>query len=98
MIEYPSIAASAKAPQEFIKLFSGKVEIPRVIYTGNLSDQFINDVRENKYDVFEGVICKGTERSGAYRGNVWMAKIKTKAYFDKLYAKYGQEGVDKFGE
>lgn len=85
-------------PQEFIKLFDGKVEIPRVIYRGNLSDQFIKEIRENKYDLFEGVICKGTERSGAYRGGVWMCKIKTQKYFDLLKNRFGEEGLKQYGE
>lgn len=85
-------------PREFIKLFGGIVEIPRVIYEGNLTDQLIKDVREGKYDVFEGVVCKGLERSGAFRGGVWMAKIKTQKYFDALKARYGEEGVLKYGE
>jgi hypothetical protein len=85
-------------PQEFVKMFDQKVETPKVIYKGNLSDQLIKDVREGKYGVNEGVICKGTERSGAYRGNVWMAKIKTQAYLERVFARYGQEGLEKFGE
>lgn len=85
-------------PQEFVKMFEGKVKIPRVMYRGNLNDQLISDVRSGKYDVFEGLLCKGTERSGAFRGNVWMAKIKTQKYFDALRARYGEEGVTKYGE
>lgn len=85
-------------PQDFIKMFDGKVEIPRVIYRGNLNDQFIKEIRENKYDLFEGVICKGTERSGAYRGGVWMCKIKTQKYFDLLKNRFGEEGLKQYGE
>lgn len=85
-------------PQEFIKMFNGVVEIPRIIYKGNLNEKLIEDVRNNQYDVFEGVICKGTERSGAFRGNVWMAKIKTQKYFDKLKQTFGEEGLKKYGE
>lgn len=85
-------------PQEFIKMFEGKVEIPRVLYKGNLNEELIKDVRESKYDVFEGVICKGTERSGAYRGGVWMCKIKTQKYFDLLKNRFGEEGLKQYGE
>lgn len=85
-------------PQEFIKLCADKVETARVVYEGNLSDELIKDVREGKYDVFEGIVCKGREKTGAARGGVWMAKIKTQKYFDTLYSKYGQEGLDKYGE
>lgn len=83
-------------PQEFVKLFSGVTEIPRVIYEGNLNDQLITDVKKGKYDVAEGVICKGCERTGAARGNVWMAKIKTNAYWAKLKGKFGEDGFAKY--
>jgi hypothetical protein len=83
-------------PQEFVKIFSGTVEIPRVIYEGNLNDQLISDVRVGKYDVNEGVICKGRERTGAACGHVWMAKIKTQAYLDRLKAKFGEKEAEKY--
>jgi hypothetical protein len=85
-------------PKEFIKLTDGKMVIPRTIYEGNLTDQFIQDVRDGKYDVVEGVVCKGIQKTGAARGGVWMAKIKTKAYLDKLFNRYGEEGLQKYGE
>lgn len=85
-------------PQEFVKMFDGVVKIPRVIYRGNLNDELIKDVRASKYDVFEGVICKGTEKTGAAMGGVWMAKIKTQKYFDELNSKFGAEGIEKYGE
>lgn len=85
-------------PQEFLKLFEGVVEIPKVIYRGNFNESLIRDVRANKYNLSEGVICKGTERSGAYRGGVWMAKIKTQAYLDRVHTRFGAEGLRLYGE
>jgi len=84
-------------PKEFIKLF-GHLRIPAIIYDGNLNDQFIQDVREDKYCLNEGVVCKGTSPSGAFRGGMWMCKIKTQQYLDRLKAKFGEEGVKKYGE
>lgn len=83
-------------PQEFLKIIAPVVETPRVVYEGNLNDQLISDVKAGKYDVNEGVICKGRERTGAACGNVWMAKIKTDAYFAKLKGKFGEEGFKKY--
>ena len=92
-------------PQEFWAMTTkNEITIPKVIYQGNLNDQFIQDVRDGKYDqksasrVFEGVVCKGTERTGAHRGNVWMAKIKTNNYFNLLKGKFGEEEAKKYGE
>jgi len=85
-------------PHDFVKEYSSIIEIPRVIYEGNLSDEFIQDVRKGKYDVEEGVICKGRLTSGAFRGKVWMCKIKTQAYLDKIFGLYGEDGLNKYGE
>ena len=79
-------------PQDFVKLLSlTTIPTPRLIYTGTLGEDFIGAVRENRLDIElnEGVVCKGRERSGAYRGKVWMAKIKTSSYMDRLKARYG---------
>jgi hypothetical protein len=83
-------------PQEFRKIVAPHVPTPSIIYEGNLNDQFIADVKAGKYPVGEGVICKGRERTGASAGNVWMAKVKTDAYFAKLKEKFGEEGFKKY--
>lgn len=54
----------------------------------NLNDSLIESVRRNDFNLFEGVICKGTESVGNAVGGVWMCKIKTQSYFDLLKAKF----------
>jgi hypothetical protein len=83
-------------PKTFVKDFSGIIPIPNIIYEGKLNDEFIADVRANKFNLNEGVICKGTETSGAFCGNIWMCKIKTQDYFDRLKAK--QLDLNTYGE
>jgi hypothetical protein len=51
-----------------------------VVYEGKLTGQFAEDVRRGKYGVAEGVVCKG----GRGGPDVWMAKIKTYAYTERL--------------
>ena len=84
-------------PQDFHKRFSGVVRTSELAFTGNLSDQFIADVRAGNYGTGEGLVCKGTEKSGAYRGGVWMCKIKTQAYFDLLKKRFDKDW-EKYGE
>lgn len=62
-------------PKQFVKLFSQHDFCAKVIYEGNMNHEFINDVRTGKYDVYEGVICKGDN---------WNAKIKTIDYLARL--------------
>ncbi len=97
-------------PFDFIQIFQSLVKIPAVLYEGNMNDKFISDIREgvytpefhrltdNKFKLFEGVVCKGTQRRGDFSGNVWMCKIKTNEYFQALKNKWGEEGVKKYGE
>ncbi|MBW4615918.1 MAG: hypothetical protein KME21_22080 [Desmonostoc vinosum HA7617-LM4] len=65
--------------EQFLQDFS-HLNIARVVYRGKLTGKFIHDVREGKYDVTEGVICKG----GKDINNLWMVKIKTYSYLKKL--------------
>lgn len=86
-------------PIEFIKLMDiNDIDRPPIVYTGNLNDEFIADVRANIFSLKEGVICKGTTTNGAYRGKVWMCKIKTQSYLDSIIAKYGEAGLNLYGE
>ncbi len=66
-------------PEQFIADF-GDLNIARVVYRGKLTGRFTQDVREGKYDVAEGVVCKG----GSGGADLWMVKIKTNAYLERL--------------
>jgi hypothetical protein len=63
---------------EFVERF-GHLGIPRVVHRGELTREFIADVRAGKFGTGEGVVCKGGE--GHRR---WMAKVKTDAYLLRL--------------
>jgi len=97
-------------PLDFIKTFQSIVKIPPVLYIGNMNDQLIEQIRtgiytpefhkltDNKFKLFEGVVCKGTLTRGDFCGKVWMCKIKTNEYFQALRNRWGEEGVKKYGE
>jgi hypothetical protein len=65
-------------PEQFVRDFEA-VKIARVVYRGKLTGKFTEDVRLGKYGVAEGVVCKGGSGEG-----LWMVKIKTYAYMEKL--------------
>lgn len=65
-------------PEEFVRDFHN-LNIAKVVYRGKLTGRFKEDVREGKYGVEEGVVCKGVTGEG-----LWMVKIKTYAYLEKL--------------
>lgn len=77
-------------PKQFIKDF-GHLHIPRVIYEGNLNKTFVDDVKQNKFDLSEGVICKG-QIPNKKNNNLVYCKIKTNDWFSRL----GDKNIDDY--
>jgi hypothetical protein len=69
-------------PRAFVKTFGDLPFAPEVVYEGNLNKPFIEAVRAGEYPIWEGVVAKGED---------FMVKIKTKAYFQKLNEVYGTD-------
>jgi hypothetical protein len=72
-------------PRSFLKFF-GHLDVAEVLYDGILTEEFIKDVREGKYPVREGVVCKGGD---GYNHTLWMCKIKTLSYIEELKTRFG---------
>ena len=85
------IAGRLQPPELFIKLFE-PFGIPKVVFQGKFTGQLFKDVRDDKYKVNEGVVVKGV-----VNGQVYMAKIKTEAYLQKLKEKFGDKWKE-YGE
>ena|ERR1041385_4988488 len=79
--------------REFVDNF-GHLHIPRIIYIGNMNQDFIERVKNNEFNLKEGVICKGIRRTKG-RDLVWMVKIKTSDWLDKLKGKFGEQELTK---
>ena len=76
-------------PKQFVADF-GHLPIPRVIYEGRLTGRFADEVRTGRYKVEEGVVCKG----GTGGADLWMLKIKTLTYMEKLKKAVGDRWED----
>ena len=76
-------------PEQFVADF-GHLPIARVVYRGKLTGKFAEDVRLGKYGVAEGVVCKG----GAGGPDLWMAKIKTNGYMERLKQAFAERWED----
>lgn len=72
-------------PREFLKSFGHLPFTAEVVYEGNLNAQFIEDIWNSRYDVDEGVVCKGGKGH-----KLWMRKVKTEAYKKKLKEFHGE--------
>jgi hypothetical protein len=73
-------------PARFVSDFGG-LRIARVVYRGKLTGKFAEEVRTGKHGVAEGVVCKGGEGGS----DLWMVKIKTYAYLEKLRKAFGEQ-------
>jgi hypothetical protein len=73
-------------PRDFLKTF-GHLNIARIVYEGNFNKQFIQDVKDGKWAVKEGVVAKGLFSHGKPPHNLWMAKCKTAWWMNELKKK-----------
>jgi len=74
-------------PKEFIDMF-GHLGIPDLVYKGEFNEDLISRVKNNDFNLFEGVVCKGLENN-----KVWMVKIKTNEWLNKIKESLGQEAL-----
>jgi len=82
-------------PKEFIEKF-GDLHIPKVIYIGNYNKEFINKVKHNElpYYLKEGVVVKGSRLTKRKTQDlVWMCKIKTHEWVNKIRQRIGQQAL-----
>lgn len=70
-------------PKEFVKKFES-CGIPEIIYEGNLNKEFVEDVRQNKFNLSEGVIGKGEIKTKKGRDQLYYCKIKTLDWLNRL--------------
>jgi hypothetical protein len=80
------------SPERFIEVFGDWDKSAEVVYTGKLDDEFIEKIRYNTLDIKlnEGVICKGSSDKIQFKtlNQVWMTKIKTFDFINKLKCKF----------
>lgn len=79
-------------PKEFLRDF-GHLHIPKVIYQGPMTEEFIQKVKSNFFQLKEGVMCKGVMLDGSR--SVWVVKIKTNDWLNKLKEGFGELALRK---
>lgn len=90
------IDESMLSPQDFIE-FTSKLDkllrVARIVYKGKYNSQLGEDIRNNKYNVFEGVVVKGVVKNKSVE-EVRMIKIKTNKYMAKLKESFKEKWID----
>jgi hypothetical protein len=79
-------------PKEFIENF-GHLDIPKIIYQGEYNHELIKKVKANQFGLEEGVVCKGVIKTKKEGEVVWMNKIKTNQWIEKVKILYGEKAL-----
>jgi hypothetical protein len=79
-------------PDEFVQIF-GKLDIPRVLYRGQLTQKFIDSIRNSTLEGMgsEGVVCKARNPSKKKTAQPIMFKIKSDDWIGKLKEMCGDD-------
>jgi hypothetical protein len=70
-------------PATFMDIFEN-LDMPYLKYEGLLDESIINNIESNVYGVKEGLVLKGVNE-----GKVFMIKVKTLEWLNKVREKYG---------
>ena len=62
-------------PEKFIDEF-GHLGIPNLIYKGELTEEFIEDIKSNKFNLKEGVVAKNSEAIVKIKTREWLNRVK----------------------
>ena len=78
-------------PREFLRAFEGRVPIPQMLYRGDPTEDFIQDVKRGTLQgmTFEGVVCKGAPLKNGYPPHAF--KVKNLKWIEKVKALYGSD-------
>ena len=79
-------------PKNFVEDF-GHLNIPDVIYKGPYTMDFVQTIRDNQYNLKEGVIVKGVLKTKNQKDEVWMVKVKTKGWLQKVKELHGERAL-----
>ena len=69
----------------------GHLHIPDIVYRGELTQDFVEEIR-GRTDLKEGIVAKGCDtRKG--KDYSWMIKVKTNEWLDKVKDKMGMQAL-----
>ena len=80
------------SPYEFIENF-GHLHIPEIIYEGKYTQELIDNVKNNVYNLNEGVVAKGLYKTKKEGEVIWQVKVKTLEWLRKIKEKMGDKAL-----
>lgn len=80
------------SPWEFVDRF-GHLDIPNIVYEGKLTEQLIEDVKLNRFNLKEGIIGKGIYKTKKDGEIVWQIKAKTLEWLNIIKKRLGEKAL-----
>lgn len=80
------------SPYEFVENF-GHLHIPKIIYNGKYTHEFIDSIKNNDFNLKEGVICKGMTKTKKDGNIIWMSKVKSLQWLEEVRKKFGNKAL-----
>ena len=80
------------SPYEFVENF-GHLHIPKIIYNGKYTYEFIDSIKNNDFNLKEGVICKGMTKTKKDGNIIWMSKVKSLQWLEEVRKKFGNKAL-----
>lgn len=80
------------SPYEFLDNF-GHLDIPTIVYEGKFTQELIDNVRKNTFNLKEGIIAKGETETKKEGKIIWQAKVKTIEWLKKVKSKLGEKAL-----
>lgn len=65
-------------PKTFYELWKDESYSADMIYNGNMTKPFIENVRNGVYGLGEGVVCKGSDWSAKIKTHAWLAELRSR--------------------
>lgn len=85
-------------PNEFLKKFDD-LHVAELVYYGNYNMEFIEQIKNNSFEDYnfkEGVVVKGIRTTKRKNQElIWMSKIKTYEWLNKVKEKLGQKAIEQ---
>ena len=77
-------------PNLFIQQF-GHLDIPKIIYEGPFTEELIQKVKNNEFNLEEGIVVKGIVKNKNNKDEGWITKVKTDEWLQKVKLLFGEK-------
>ena len=67
------------------------MDIPKIIYEGPFTEELIQKVKNNEFNLEEGIVVKGIVKNKNNKDEGWITKVKTDEWLQKVKLLFGEK-------